>query len=206
MSQVDSGNYSGMTPAAPPTEPPPMLDEPKSWPKVIGIISITWASVVGLGCNACAAFMPQIMGRIIPEDMKKDGLPPNLTPNPIMYGAIGLGVLVSILLLVAGIALVRRKRSGRALHLVWAVLGCLMAVLGLYMQWRMNGEVQVWMQQHPDSQFAKQAASQGDIGPIIGYVMGAVFGLAYPVFCLVWFGLVKRNAAEIDSGVEESVI
>ena len=178
----------------------------KTWPKVVGIISIIWAAL-GLACNACGVFMPQLMTRMLPEEMTKGPMPPNMNPGIEMYVLMAVGMAVTLVLFVGGIALVRRKRSARAMHLVWALLACILAAIGLFMQWRIHGEMQAWIQQNPDSPWAQQQkGQQGDIGLVIGLLMGAVFGFAYPVFCLIWFGLVKRNPAEIDSGVEDSVV
>lgn len=199
----DTNDYQG----APPTEPMALLDEPKSWPKVIGIMSIVWGCL-GLVCNACGVVMPKLVTYMLPDEMKNGPMPPNMTPGPLMYAMVALGMLVSVLLIVAGASLASRKRSGRPLHLAWGVLACIMGCVGLYLQWRINAETQVWMQQNPDTLWAKQQAKQGggNIGLVIGLVMGVIFGFSYPVFCLVWFGLVKTNPAEIDAGVEDSVV
>ncbi len=192
----------------PPTEPAPLLDEPRTWPKVVGIISIVWAAL-NLLCGVCGMFSPQITMAFLPPEFQQDPLPPTMKPGLLMYTALGIGFLVALLLLVAGISLVSRKRSARGLHLAWAALACVMGAIGLYLQWSANAQMQEFMQQHPDSPWTKQqkmAGGAGQMGMIVGIVFGVVLGYAWPVFCLIWFGLVKRDSAEICAGVEESVI
>ncbi len=40
------------------------------------------------------------------------------------------------------------------------------------------------------------------MGEVIGYVVTAVMGLAYPVFILVWFGAIKHRK-DAMTGTEE---
>lgn len=194
--------YPGMTP---PTEPAEgVFDEPKTWPKVVGIISIAWAGL-GLVCGTCGLFSPVLMKNFMPPEMTQGPMPPSMTPGIEMYVLTAVSMALSGFLLASGIMLVGRKRPARAMHLFWAVVACLMTVVMLFIQWRVLEQNKVWIQQNPDSFWAKQGG-QNRVGELIGLAVGAVMGFAWPLFCLFWFGLVKRDPAEIDAGVEETVV
>src|SRR3954468_11066775 len=106
----------------PPVDPVldmPLLDEPPAWPKVIGIISIVVASL-GLACGVCG--LANIALLPVMENMTKD----KLGPMPAIMKPTGLQMALGVvqmgwpaLLLGAGIATVRRRYSGRTMHLVY---------------------------------------------------------------------------------------
>lgn len=107
---------------APPTDPegidlPPDLPR---WPKVVGITSIVWGAL-GLMCAGCGS----IYAVAIAPDLMK-GMEDRMGPMPAVFKpgletivAGALGVVMTILLIVAGIVLVQYKRLGRTLHLAY---------------------------------------------------------------------------------------
>lgn len=165
-------------------------DTNPKWPKVIGIISIVWGCV-GLLCGGCglisaAGFMPKQPGM---ETMPTGG-------TPLSYASLVLGFLVSVILISAGIVTLARKPAGKALHLVYAVLWFITIVLTIIAQLEVMEQMEQWMRDNADSdavkamsQFPMVAMQKG------GLAIGIVIGAIYPIFCIIWFGIVKRKAS-----------
>lgn len=194
-----------MTTTPPPTSPdfdPSLVDfpEPPVWPKVIGIISIVWGTI-GLGCNACGLASP-ILTNMFSQQMEQqmgEPMPDVMKINSIQLGMIGVGLLMAVFLLFAGIMTVMRKPAGRMMHLVYAVVSVVMTLVGTgYGYVRMQDMAQ-WLAANGGSKWAQQA---NPAYQWIGLGVGVLLGLAWPVFCLVWFGLVKRKAEDMTGGVE----
>jgi hypothetical protein len=186
----------------PPTEPGELEDallaDPPSWPKVVGIISIVWASL-GLTCTGLGVlgllFMPMMAGAA-----QGQSLPPTMQPGILMWVNLAVGFVVVLLLMAAGISLVNRRPSGRSLHLVYGVTGILTSSYGLFVQWQGIQQMAQWRQANPTSPFAQGGSPTADL---IGLLFGAVLGLAWPIFCLIWFGLIKRTHDSITGGLDE---
>jgi hypothetical protein len=171
---------------------PYLPPEPPQWPKVIGILSIVWASL-GLVCAPCGLIGPFIWPMVMPPEMTKDGLPPHMSVDPLLMGIQASGLLMAVLLLSAGVATLRRTAAGRTLHLVYGVLQLLSMAPGIWITHRLHVATQQWFADHPDSLFTKQQGGGGDAGFIIQVALMIVLGAMYPAFILVWFGLVKRT-------------
>ncbi len=163
--------------------------EPPKWPKVVGIMSIVWGILL-LGCSACGTGFA-ILGRSMIPAEKSDQFPPAFI-SPAIMGLTLVGVIFYGVLIAGGALTIARKPAGRVLHLVYAIATLVLFPLGIYFGLQNQAVLDEWMRQNPTSDFAKQQASVGGVGKIIGYVMQAVFGLGYPLFTLVWFGLIKR--------------
>jgi len=172
----------------PPVEPGELgaFEEPPRWPKVVGIISLVYAGL-GVTCVGCGMAMPLLMPMILPANMD---LPPSMTYGPLQWLLLGASLLLVGLLVVAGVMTVSRKPAGRVAHLVWAALSVPMSFAGLAMQLMQRQELIEWAKAHPDNPMAK---GQDGPGGYIGMAVGLVIGLAWPTFCLIWFGLVKRD-------------
>jgi hypothetical protein len=184
----------------------PEFAEPPKWPKVIGIISIVWG-VLTLGCLGCGVvgiLMPMMAGSAM-SDAFPDGMPPQMTQGPsvIMIVLLAIGFLLSLLLITAGAVLLTRKPAARWLHLVWAGASVLSTFGSMAMQMRQQQDMRQWIRDHPDTKFAQQQKAFGGIGEIVGWGVTLVFGLGYPVFCCVWFGMVKKEPEEYTKGVEQ---
>lgn len=168
----------------------PLLEiEPPAWTKTLGIFSIIFAAL-GLTCNGCGAAFPLIMGAIpMPPEM---GSMPDVMKPPMMMSLVaGLSFFWSVLLLLAAIMTMRRAAVGRSLHLVWAGGSLVLLLVGVAISIQMVGAQQAWKVANADSPWAKQMGSAG-----MGYAMtgvSIVFGGFWPVFCLVWFGLLKKS-------------
>lgn len=191
---------------APPMEPTGDVfdDEMKSWPKVIGIISIVFGAL-GLTCGLMGAvwmfIQPGIMGQI------PGGAPPQMTTlDPVMLVATVLGVCSALFLLICGAMLVGRKPVAAKLHLVYAVVAILLAIWGTMLQLDMQAGIAEWVKNNPDTDFAKQQQMAGGAGNMIGLAIGLLLSFSWPIFCLLWFGVVKRGKThEITQGMDETI-
>jgi hypothetical protein len=193
-------------PPVPPMTPVDDLPpERASWPKVVGVISIVYSALF-LTCSGCGigmlAFIPKMMAGQPGID---EGFPPSMQMYPLKIASFAFSMLMLVVLLVAGITTVMRRPVGRPLHLLWGVLSLVVAIAMLIIVTvpEMSADVQ-WYKDHPGSPFAKQQGNAA-AGPI-KYATTALFvllGLAWPTFCLIWFGLVKKDSKDLDGGGEE---
>lgn len=174
------------------------FQDPPKWPTVVGTISIVWGGL-SLTCAGCGVasmlFSPQMMKM---AEAELGPAPAVMLPTMPQLILSGLGVPWAILLIVAGIFTVTRSPAGRASHLVWAVgsllIGLLYAVLAVQQQLAIAD----WAAQNPDNQWAQHN------NPLVAYVslaVGLVLSFAWPVFCLIWFGLVKHRPEDMTGGV-----
>lgn len=187
-------------PLAPPTESgADILDvnEPPSWPKVVGGTSIGWGGLL-LTCAGCGVagivFLPQLMGGMANQP---GGLPPTMQPTITSYVSLGLSVVWAVFLVVCGILTVLRVPAARWMSIVYAIGGMALAIWGTVIQLDLQTRMALWCREHPDSPFA-----QGQGGIFQWIVLGIVFFLGYswPVFCLIWFGFVKRTPESMTAG------
>ncbi len=206
MSQYDPRVTSESVPpsfSTPPTEPPPApFDEAKRWPKVVGIISIVWAAL-GLICTACG-----VAGMFMnSQGPNGQPLPAEFRPSPLQLGVMGIGAVLALMLLVAGIMLVSRKRAARPVFIVYSVLAIIVGAVGMYAAVKQQQALSAWMAANPTDEMAKMMAKPA-MKAIQGTIMivSVLLSFGWPLFCLAWFGMVKRNAAEIDAGVDDSVV
>ena len=186
-----------MSDMPPPTSPvvDAFVDSNPGWPKVVGIISIVWGSL-GLCCGGCglasaAGMMPKQPGM---ESMPTGG-------TPLAYASLAFGLLVTLVLLTAGILTLSRKPIGKILHLVYAIMAFISVILAAVAQIQVIGLMEQWMRDNADSPQVKQM-SQIPMATIQkgGLVVGLIIASIYPIFCAIWFGVVKRNA---DMGSNE---
>lgn len=187
-----------------------LLAEPPSWPKVVGILSIVFGALAftctGIGMGALA-FMPGIMENVAANTDYPP--PPMMQATPTLWALTAVGVIINILLLVAGVMTLARKARGRQLHLLYAFLAIPLTFLSTFIQMNMQADVNeqmaAYVEQYPDSPFA-QGAAQGpaqEIGQLVGMAFGLVFALAWPIFCLIWFTLSQRGKSDMKgTGLE----
>lgn len=194
----------------PPAEPDlaPLPHRP-GWPKAIGIISIVLGALA-LTCMILSGAMVPLGAAMAGEAFEDIPPPPNMRLSPPLLGALGLGALVNLVLLIAGIMTLRRSTLGRSLHLAYGVLGVIAALVGVAIQLHMQNELQQWIADYGDTeipggggttwgeQMQMQQQFQG-----ISMIAGLIISLAYPVFCIIWFGMIKRNAEAMGAGLPE---
>lgn len=170
------------------------------WPKVVGIISIIVGTIM-LGCVGCGFASPSLQG--MGAAQMKGGMPPAMLSLSLGgYITLLAGAAIDLLLIVGGIMLIVRQYAARAMHLVYGVLALINWAYAMYVQLDISEQAKEWVKQNPDSDYAKQAAAMGNIGDIIGLAIAVVVFLPHPIFCLIWFGLVKKTRDSMTGGVE----
>jgi len=182
-----------------------LVEGPPAWPKVIGGIGIGYAAVQ-LTCAGCGV-VGLLAGQIFASGMQQafpDGMPPVMQSPPVMlWVSLVISTAVVVFLMIAAITLVLRKPVARSLHLGWAVIAIMAAVFGLWANMQYQAEIAQWVSQNPNTKFAQQQRQSGMIGQIVGWGFGLFFGFSWPLFCLVWFGAVKKDSAEIAKGADQ---
>ena len=179
---------SQIPPTSPVEIPPPA--EPPKWPGTVGVISIVWASL-GMLCGVCGPAALLLMPMLMKKAEDQNGpYPPELLPSKLQVALSFTGLPIAILLLWAGIATLRRQRSGRPLHLVYAIISLGLAIAAtaagvVHMQ-----EQHEFMAHNASNAWVKNMPKGADIG---GLIFGIVVGTAYPLFALVWFTLPKHS-------------
>jgi hypothetical protein len=188
---------STLTPPTLPPDMPELPPEPPAWPTVVGTISIVFGCF-GFCCLGLAALGPTFATMAMPESEVQRGLPPHIQITLGYIVLIAAGVLLSCILLAAGILTIKRQAAGRAVHIVYGVLGFVQAVGGFMFNLAREAAFRQWLVENPDSFWASPGASSGGAaGGIIGNIIGLIIGLAYPIFVLVWFLAVKRTHASM---------
>lgn len=180
------------------------LPEPQTWPKPVGITSIVLGAfnLCCVGCVGVGIAMQTIFAEQMAEQFP-DGMPPQAMGVSIpMAASLALGTLVDVLLIVAGSMLLMRRPVARTLHLAYGVLGLIGFAIGVIISVQMQVEMTEWIKQNSTTKFAQQQQATGWIGQMIGWVFQIVLGFLWPVFCLIWFGLVKKKSADITQGVD----
>lgn len=173
-------------------EPPGLQDDfdtQPGWPKPVGIVSIIVASL-GLICGSCG-LINGVIGMVSqpPAGMTP---PPGMTPAMALVQIVGLGM--SVFLIVSGIMCMKRNPKSRPMHLVWAVLSFILMVVGVFMQIQGIGDFEKWMADNPENEQVQAMAKMPMKEIFYGTIgLAVLLGGAWPVFCLVWFGLVKRK-------------
>ena len=189
--------------------PPVFHDEFKelpSWPTIIGVISCVWGGITLL-YNGCCQLGGSLVGKAFMGAMPPE-FQDQMKAQMAMIGPIDIAfmlvlTLISVLLLVAAILLVRRKPIAAKFHITYGIIAVL--VLLAHIAWGVYRSSQV-------AQMMKQNTAAAGNNPMAGFanmsetmliVLNVVMGilrLVYPVFCLIWFGYVKKNA---DMGSNE---
>jgi hypothetical protein len=121
--------------------------------------------------------------------------PPSVQLTPLLIALTAAGGVINIILIAAGFVTIARKPVGRSLHLAYAVLSALGALAGLFYQVQTQQAVLQWAKDYPDNPIAQQMTSGAQaVGQIVGLAIGMALALAWPVFCIIWFGMIKRHA------------
>lgn len=186
-----SDQYGNFGPTPEPIGQPAVDDgRPQSWPKVVGIISIVWGSI-GLMCGLCGVGSLLMMGTLTKTAEAQIGpMPAEMQPTMLQVSMTAISTLWSVFLLVAGILLVTRRDVARPLHLTYGIVGVLLGLITLAVSVHHQLNVQAFANANPDNAWVKQSP------PAFGWisiVIATLLGLAYPLFCSFWFGVVKRN-------------
>ncbi len=164
-----------MTPPqiTPPSQTPPPQKAPSksSWPTAIGVISIVLGSL-GLICTPLSA----LVNKFNPQAKDMQAKFPDWWMT-YSTASLPVGIALAVLLLVAGICLLKRIHASRALHLTYAGANIAWAVIGSIMV------ITVLFPSFLESDMPKAVA----MGAIGGAIVGMAFGMVWPIFLLVWF-------------------
>lgn len=185
--------------SAPPTDPADFVIEPElpKWPKVVGIISIVLAGI-GLGCGGCGVAMLFGSGFLTKMAEQQFGPVPAVmlpTVQQKIQGSVGIAWTVT--LLVAGIVTVQRRYLGRLLHLIYGIGTIPLFVWGMKIQLDAMAAMGQWAQANPNNPWAQQ---HNPTGQWIGLGVGVLLSLPWPLFCIAWFGFVKRKPEDFTGG------
>ncbi|MEK6703735.1 MAG: hypothetical protein AABZ53_15855 [Planctomycetota bacterium] len=175
------------------------VDVPQ-WPKAIGIVSIIWAGI-GLTCLGCGVIGMTVGQNLMTEEMRAQS--PPMTFGLMQMIVMGLGGVNALLLLVAGIMTLRRMGVGRWLHLAYALASLPLFAVGMWYTLQQQDEQKQWYLEHPESPGAKMMSGSGGSLQLLLLVLQIVLSLGYPVFLLIWFGLVKRSTASMTGFADE---
>lgn len=161
------------------------MQRPTSW-LVFGIIHLVIAAMNILG-TGFSVLMMTLLQHLPGADKQLEILRRGGLLGTWMWVLLGLGVVFSVVLVVAGIGLIRNRPNGRTLSLVYAGYAVLAAFAGAAVSWSVMDE---------------QAAAS-PLGPGFVYVIqiaSLLFALAYPVLIVIFIGPDPRKRALSDSG------
>lgn len=201
-SQLPPPQKSGFTAAPPPFPPRSIMTElPSRWPKPIGVINIIFGSLGLLGGAVGLAqmlLMPWFMSLAAQGQPEMAAQAQDIDwsivmgPQAIVLGTVG--VIWSIVLLSAGIMLLRRSRNARFANMLWATVRMFLMVAGIYLTLTTMPQ---WIE-HLESlasqgnELAKSMLGRAHIATAI--VTAIVLGLPYPLFIFIWFMRPKIEA------------
>jgi hypothetical protein len=184
-----------MSTFSPNVEPPVLQDDfdtQPGWPKPVGIISIVWGAL-GLTCGLCGLVGLSMMPAMMKGAEDQMGVMPDIMkPSPLQMVAMVAGFVPTIVLIVAGVLTVRRNFTGRLVHLIYVGLAIFIGGIGIAMQIQQQMALSAWAAENPDNMWAKQQ-QQGGAFAYIGIAFGVLLSFAWPLFCAIWFGFVKRR-------------
>jgi multidrug transporter EmrE-like cation transporter len=108
--------------------------------------------------------------------------------------SIVLGIFVGVVLLAAGIGLLKLKPWARKLSIAYGIYAIVMILIGMVVNYLFLTQPmleQAHQKQGPDATVATGAA----IGGIIGGMFGSCFGIVYPILLLIFMTRPKVVAA-----------
>jgi len=189
-----------MTQFPPSSEIPPTLPDalaaPKrksTWPTIIGVIAIVFG-ILGILVYGVCGIVGQFFGGQFMSMMNTPDADAQIAAmEQYKWLNVGVGLLqaiLAVLLLVAGIAMTRRRANCRSMAMMWACAKILIVALG--------SAVGFFAQQ---AQFEAIAQQQATVPPgmqqmqggmlIVGVAFGVAWGWALPIFMLIWLNRQK---------------
>ncbi len=186
------------------------LTDPPKWPVTIGVLGCIWGGLTLL-YNGCCQVAGTVIGKVAMGAIPPGSMPPEaqdqmnaqmalVGPIDILFMVVLTGV--SALLLVSAIMLLRRKPIGVKLHLAYGIVATVILIAHVAWQISRADDYAQVMKQNPAAANGPMAAfaNMGATMMIVSSVVIGLLRLGYPLFCLIWFGVVKKNA---DLGTNE---
>ena len=173
--------------AAAPANPP----KRPSWPITIGVLSIIFSSMPLL----CTPFGLLMQATGIGQNEVLTAFPDWYRTYSILAGLVGIAL--GVVELLAGITSLKRRAVTRTLHLTYGALAVCLGIVGTAVAVGMMDTVTELSGLPPQLQLTLRVS-------MIGGMVGSVFGLAYPVFLLIWFSRVKIRR-QVDAWRFESL-
>lgn len=187
-------------PAAPPTSPPFIAPRREQWPSVVGIIAIVLGAIGVLSSVWNALGMLLVSAVASGQGAPADNAPPasSLDVSAVFRSMeywtgslVAINLLLgglAVLLIVAGIGLLRRRRRGAAWMVRWSILriiaGIAFAVVSALMQ---RDQINA-MAGSPNDPAASAVLRMGPLMIVVTAVFALVWTMTFPVFVLVWMG------------------
>ncbi len=193
---VENEGRQYLSAVAPPTEPglAAIPAEPSAWPKVIGIIAIVLGAAGFLGglYGALSPLFLEAMLKVMPPG--QEAILEVARDFAVWTVASSLvGVVVAVVLLVAGIGLVRRRQWSVGTVRAWAVIKVLLVIATSVLGY-MVAQAQFAAMSQAQAGAAPMPADFGRLLSMFAVVIGLVWGWALPVFVLIWFARSKVKA------------
>ena len=160
--------------ATPPTVPRAIVEEANRWPTVIGAIAIAFASlslVTTVGSVVLTPFFSQATGTAM---------------KPLGWVVSGIGFAVTLIHLVGGIQVTRRRRSGPGILLAWAWLNSVFVIATTLL-----GMGQMLSTAPPPTQAPTPLPSW--YIPVV-MIFSVLLSLAWPIFLLIFLTRSDRKA------------
>lgn len=177
--------------------------EPKSarWPTVWGVLMLVWAGLTALGacCASFGVFVAPSMASL--AGMKDFPKAPQIMSLWIIADGI-VSIVLVVVLVMAGLALLRRKPGARTLVTAYVVIRLLLVVPGLFMGIAMERPMAEWQRQMAQAQVdfieskgtkappeLVEASHRVDPSPWARWqTLGTtLLGAAFPVVVAIWF-------------------
>jgi hypothetical protein len=163
------------------------------WPPVLGGICIALGAL-GFVCGGLGMLMIPFSASMVENILEGDPPPPSMSPSAYTMVLGVLGVLLSGWLLVAAIMLVMRRYASKMLFLIYACLSLPLSFVSFFNQLSIQAADKQWAQDYAHNPMAAGMNSPGtQAGQMVGLVIFLALGLGWPLFILIWFGLVKTK-------------
>jgi len=197
--------YQNLDPAALPTATD-ALGQPKTkstWPMVVGVIAIVLGGFGALanGIGTITVFLTDVITDLMQQaPSAQSQMEAFRATEPFKYwsaGASCFATILSIVLLVAGILLIKRRASVARLYVIWSVLRIISVIVGTsigYISLQHQFEA---MANDPNASSPPMAGLAEDFA-IAEVFIGSLWGWALPIFLLIWFSRskIKSEVAE----------
>lgn len=203
MQEEQNQPFDDMTPVpvtpahAPPTDrggdAPPKRET--AWPTVLAVLAFVWGGF-SLLSSGCMVAMSPFYGWMVSAmedafDDEERAMMEGMADLWWWWLSLGVvGAILAIMLIIAGVGLLKRRRRGVTLAKLWSLL----VILQLLIVTPMN----FMLMDYPSGAGATGPQMMGQIGGYIGAAFGFLVTLILPALYLIWFARnpIKREIAE----------